>query len=96
MAENAWVPVPRGMDLREPITVNIVKENAGHPVIKNLPDGWRTPEGELYNVQEIYPGTTVLAYGDNGKNKKPVRATSMHLGKSAREGKNFFHHDRSS
>ena len=62
----------KGHGPKEPITVNIVKKNAGHPVIKNLPDGWRTPEGELYNVQEIYPGTTVLAYGDNGKSKKPL------------------------
>jgi type 1 glutamine amidotransferase len=30
-----------------------------------------TPDGELYNVQEVYEGTTVLAYGDNGKNKSP-------------------------
>jgi len=62
----------KGHGPKEPITVNIVKKNEGHPVIKDLPDGWRTPEGELYNVQEIYPGTTVLAYGDNGKNKKPL------------------------
>ena len=62
----------KGHGPKEPITVSIVKENAKHPVIKDLPDGWRTPEGELYNVQEIYPDTTVLAYGDNGKTKKPL------------------------
>jgi type 1 glutamine amidotransferase len=62
----------KGHGPRIPVTVSIVPENAKHPVIKDLPDGWRTPEGELYNVQEIYPGTTVLAYGDNGKGKKPL------------------------
>ena len=62
----------KGHGPRIPVTVSIVPENAKHPVIKDLPDGWRTPEGELYNVQEIYPETTVLAYGDNGKDKHPL------------------------
>jgi type 1 glutamine amidotransferase len=39
--------------------------------MKDMPEGWLTPEGELYNVQEVYEGTTVLAYGDNGKDKNP-------------------------
>ena len=39
--------------------------------MKDMPDGWTTPEGELYNVQEVYEGTTVLAYGENGKNRNP-------------------------
>ena len=62
----------KGHGPKKSITVNIVKENSGHAVIKDLPDGWRTPEGELYNVQEIYPGTTVLAYGDNGNTTRPL------------------------
>ena len=62
----------KGHGPKKSITVNLVKENADHPVIKDLPDGWRTPEGELYNVQEIYPGTTVLAYGDNGNTTRPL------------------------
>ena len=45
--------------------------NADHPIVKDLPDGWLTPEGELYNVQKVYEGTTVLAHGDNGKAKEP-------------------------
>ena len=38
-----------------------------------MPDGWKTPEGELYNVQEVYEDTIVLAYGDNGKTKAPKK-----------------------
>ena len=41
--------------------------------MKDMPDGWKTPEGELYNVQEVYEDTIVLAYGDNGKTKAPKK-----------------------
>lgn len=61
----------KGHGPKAPITINKVKNEADHPIMKDMPDGWITPEGELYNVQEVYDGTTVLAYGDNGKDKKP-------------------------
>ena len=61
----------KGHGPKQAITVNKVKEHANHPIMKDMPDGWLTPEGELYNVQEVYEGTTVLAYGDNGKGKRP-------------------------
>ena len=51
--------------------VNKVKKHANHPIMKDMPDGWMTPEGEFYNVQQVYEGTTVLAYGNNGENKAP-------------------------
>ena len=55
---------------KAPITISKVKGH-DHPVMKDMPDGWKTPEGELYNVQEVYEDTIVLAYGDNGKTKAP-------------------------
>lgn len=61
----------KGHGPKAAITVNKVKEHANHPIMKDMPDGWLTPEGELYNVQQVYEGTTVLAYGDNGENKNP-------------------------
>ena len=61
----------KGHGPKAPITINKVKENAGHSIMKDMPDGWMTPEGELYNVQQVYEGTTVLAYGENGKAKEP-------------------------
>ena len=61
----------KGHGPKAAITVNKVKKFAKHPTIKNMPDGWLTPEGELYMVQEVYPGTKVLAYGDNGKDNRP-------------------------
>ena len=35
--------------------------------MKDMPDGWMTPEGELYNVQEVYEGTTFLHTGTTEK-----------------------------
>ena len=34
-----------------------------HPVMKDFPDNWTTPNGELYNISEIHENTTVLALG---------------------------------
>lgn len=53
------------------ITVTKVAEKADHPAIKDLPDGWKTPEGELYNIQKVYTAD-VLAIGNNGKVENPV------------------------
>ena len=73
--KKAWTEMlgasSKGHGPKAAITVNKVKKYANHPIMKDMPDGWMTPEGELYNVQQVYEGTTVLAYGDNGKNKAP-------------------------
>lgn len=50
------------------ITVNKIK--ADHQVVKDLPEGWKTPEGELYNVLEVLDTATALATGDNGNPKQ--------------------------
>jgi type 1 glutamine amidotransferase len=46
--------------------ITVSKLKADHPAVKDLPDGWKTPEGELYNVLEVLPTATALATGDNG------------------------------
>ncbi len=73
--EKAWPKVlgvsSKGHGPKAQITVTKVAEQKDHPVIKDLPDGWVTPEGELYNVQKILDSATVLAYGENGKAKEP-------------------------
>lgn len=61
----------KGHGPKASIEVAKVEEQAKHPVLKDLPDGWKTPEGELYNVQKVLGSATVLAYGDNGKVKEP-------------------------
>lgn len=61
----------KGHGPKAPITVTKVKAQAKHPVVKDLPDGWVTPEGELYNAQKVLETALVLAHGDNGKAKTP-------------------------
>lgn len=50
------------------ITVKTVKPN--HPIMKGLPKEWKTPEGELYNSNDVLPSTVALAMGDNGNAKQ--------------------------
>ena len=50
------------------IAVKTVKED--HPIMKGLPKEWKTPEGELYNSNEVLPSATPLAMGDNGNKKQ--------------------------
>lgn len=53
---------------RKPITMTPVKPE--HPVMIGFPESWTTPEGELYNVDKVWPTATVLADGDNGDRKQ--------------------------
>jgi len=72
-SDKSWVKFlgvrSRNHGPKAPITVSKVK--ADHPVVKDLPEGWKTPEGELYNVLEVLPTATPLATGDNGRVKEP-------------------------
>ncbi|MEM7696847.1 MAG: ThuA domain-containing protein [Verrucomicrobiota bacterium] len=73
--EKAWPALlgvsSKGHGPKAPITVNKVPDQADHPVLAAMPDGWTTPEGELYNVQRVLDTATVLAYGDNGSDVRP-------------------------
>ena len=51
------------------ITVTPTKKD--HPVMKGFPATWKTPKGELYNINKVHPTAVVLADGDNGKKKQP-------------------------
>jgi type 1 glutamine amidotransferase len=65
-----------------------------HPVTKDLPDGWKTPEGELYNVLKVADTATVLATGDNGKVKEPqVCIWVNQYGKARVFGTTLGHHN---
>lgn len=52
-----------------PITVTKVK-GLDHPITANMPEQWKTKEGELYNIDKVYPTATILANGNNGKKGK--------------------------
>ncbi len=46
---------------KSPIAVKTVKED--HPIMKGLPKEWQTPDGELYNSNEVLKSATPLAMG---------------------------------
>jgi type 1 glutamine amidotransferase len=76
------------------ITVSKVAEQKNHPIVKNLPDRWTTPEGELYNVQKVLPTATVLAYGENGVAKNPQACIWVNTyGKARVFGTTIGHHN---
>lgn len=48
-----------------PFTVEVLA--ADHPIMGSFPDEWTTPEGELYNIEEVLDTATPLAraYGED-------------------------------
>ncbi len=62
-------------------------------MIKDLPDGWTTPEGELYNVQRVLTAE-VLAHGENGVAKEPQACIWVNqYGKARIFGTTIGHHN---
>ena len=57
---------------RKPVVVTPVV--ADHPVMKGFPETWTTPNGELYNVDKVWPTATVLANGEYGSGVVNVQA----------------------
>ena len=37
--------------------------NKSHPIMKDFPEKWETPNGELYNIKKLHDSATVLAMG---------------------------------
>ncbi len=72
--------------------ITVHKLKADHAVVKDLPEGWKTPEGELYNVLEVLPTATALATGDNGNAKQG--GTGLHLGEPVWQREGLRHDDR--
>ena len=72
--ENTWPTMlgvySRGHGPKRKIVVSKAKGQEKHPILKDMPEGWTTPEGELYHTQRIL-GANVLAYGNNGVAKEP-------------------------
>ncbi len=44
-----------------PINVHTVAPD--HPILQGLPKEWRTPAGELYHIEKLWPTATALAIG---------------------------------
>ncbi|MGB1126024.1 MAG: ThuA domain-containing protein [Phycisphaeraceae bacterium] len=83
--------VSLGHGPHRPITVSKVK-GAEHPAIDNMPNQWKTKQGELYGIKKVYPTAVVLAHGDNGNAKHPVIWVNQY-GKAKVFGTTLGHHN---
>lgn len=66
---------------KHPYTVEVLE--ADHPIMQGFPeDGWETPAGELYVIEEVYENTTPLAeaYGEDTEEDHPVIWTNDYEG----------------
>ena len=66
----------------------------GHPIVKDMPDDWRTPKDELYVIDKVWPGATPLATSVSEADGKtyPV-AWINQAGKARVFGTTFGHSD---
>lgn len=46
-------------DAHRPLAVENLEPD--HPVMRSFPEEWQTPNGELYDIEEVWPTVTVLA-----------------------------------
>lgn len=95
--ENTWPQLlgvySKGHGPKRKITVSKAKGQETHPILKDLSEGWTTPEGELYNVQRVLTAK-VLAYGNNGVAKEPQACIwTNEYGKGRVFGTTIGHHN---
>jgi type 1 glutamine amidotransferase len=57
---------------KEAIDVTTTEAGKSHPIMKGIPDNWKTPNGELYKTPKMYDTATVLATGKNSKQEHNV------------------------
>ena len=43
--------------------IEVKPADSSHPVMKDFPSSWVTPNGELYNIKKLHDSATVLAMG---------------------------------
>ena len=57
----------RSHEKGRPVEVKLLAR--GHPIMKGFPASWRTPQGELYKIEKLWPEATPLAkaYGQDTK-----------------------------
>lgn len=69
--------------------------NAGHAVMQGWGPAWANPAGELYWIEKVWPGTTVLGEAKNQENGKsePCVWTSDYMGKTRVFGTTLGHHN---
>lgn len=57
----------RSHEKHRPVDVKLIAKD--HPIMKGFPETWRTPNGELYKIEKLWPEATPLAraYGQDTK-----------------------------
>lgn len=71
-----------------------VKKVTGHPIVKGIPDDWRTPMDELYIIDKLWPNAKALATSVSERDGKtyPVIWTNQY-GKARVFGTTYGHSD---
>jgi len=65
-----------------------------HPILKGMPDDWKTPKDELYVVEKLWPGAKALATSVSERNKKEHAVIWTHqYGKARVFGTTYGHSD---
>ncbi len=61
-----------------PVTVNVLESK--HPIMKGFPSAWKTPNGELYKIEKLWPQAVPLAkaYGEDTKKDHVVIWTNTY------------------
>jgi uncharacterized protein len=72
----------------------VKKESPAHPIVKNIPDGWKTPMDELYVIEKLWPNAKALATSVSERDGKtyPVIWTNQY-GKARVFGTTYGHSD---
>jgi len=77
---------------QSPIHVKTVKSD--HPIMKDLPAEWSTPQGELYHIDKVWDSATVLADGTiDGEDAKHAVVWVNDFGKARVFGTSIGHHN---
>ena len=75
-------------------SVEVVNLKSNHPVMKGFPGPWATPNGELYEILETYPGCTPLGQAFGSRTKKDhVCIWVNKYGKGRTFGTSLGHHN---
>jgi type 1 glutamine amidotransferase len=78
---------------QHPLEVKNLKPE--HPIMKGFPETWTTGNEELYWIEKVWPGTTVLAQAKAEENKKDNAVIWEHThGKGRVFGTTLAHHDK--
>ena len=65
-----------------------------HPILKGMPDDWKTPKDELYVVEKLWPSAKALATSVSERNKKDHAVIWTHqYGKARVFGTTYGHSD---